>query len=151
MEGRCCPGMDQPQQLDAALDWWTSRELRSFRLRCSIYKRPTKLGIKQPILQVSITLFNPYTLLFLPALPGISKIPGLPPSVNRNFRKLNGGNQPFFIDTLRGGKPGRAPGNNSPKIQNPRKVPFIVGVWEFCTRPGPGDPQHKPPLPIKNR
>ena len=69
-------------------------------------------------------LFNPYYLLFLPAITGDYNVPGLPGSVNR---KLNGGNQPFISVLV----PASAPGHNSPKSQNPRKVPFIVGVWEF--------------------
>ena len=30
-------------------------------------------------------LFNPYYLLFLPVTSGLSRIPGLPPSVNRKL------------------------------------------------------------------
>ena len=89
-------------------------------------------------------LFNPYYLLFLPAISGVVNIPGLPPSVNR---KLMADFRHSSVNALTRARPVRL----MPKSQNPRKVPFIVGVWEFadCTRARCA--QHKPPLPIKNR
>ena len=80
-------------------------------------------------------LFNPYYLLFLPANSGDSILPGLPASVNR---KLNGGNQPFTREVT---CPGARCGTLA-NLQNPRKVPLMTGVWEFCTRPGPGATFH---------
>ena len=67
------------------VNWRTSRELRSFTLQCSIYKRPIKQRRLPRFLQESIKLFNPYYLLFLPAISGLSRIPGVLSSVNRKL------------------------------------------------------------------
>ena len=44
-------------------------------------------------------------------------------------QEINGGNQPFVRAPKRPG----APVIQLTKTQNPRKVPFITGVWEFWT------------------
>ena len=69
-------------------------------------------------------LFNPYYLLFLPVTSGLSRIPGLRASVNR---KINGGFPPFVRERT----PAGAPGEQLAETQNPRKVVFFWGVWEF--------------------
>ena len=77
------------------------------------YSHTIKRSRKPPILQVLTKLFNPYYLLFLPANSGLSRIPGLPASVNR---KLNGGKQPFVREALTGSRPGD-------QTTSPNKIP----------------------------
>jgi len=93
-------------------------------------------------------LFNPYYLLFLPAISGWPIIPGLPGSVNRIFRKI----MAVFSHSLRGGIRCAPPVLQLTKYKIPLKLPFIMGVWEFfldsCPA-GPGAPSTNPQSPTE--
>ena len=90
-------------------------------------------------------LFNPYYLLFLPANSGVDNHTW---ASAFSQQEINGGNQP----SSRGGKSPGAPVIELHQIRNPRKVPFIVGVWEFADWPrDPAGAGLKPPITDQSR
>jgi len=63
---------------------------------------------------VSITLFNPYYLLFLPANSGFTCLPGVPASVHRKIMAE-------ISDSSVEGNPGAPGGTTSPNHKFPEK------------------------------
>ena len=88
-------------------------------------------------------LFNPYYLLFLPVTSGLSRIPGLPPSVNRKLMA------DFRHSISVKHSPG-APGVQDRQNTKPQKTAIYSGSLGVRQLPaGPGAPSANPHYRLK--